>query len=69
MLMSVAETAAFYKVDPATVWRYITQEVDPLPATKVGRSYTLWKSDVIAYQPKIKRRPGPKPRKHPPADA
>lgn len=65
--MSVADAAAFYQVNPATVWRYITQDDDPLPATKVGRSYALWQSDVIAYQPKIKRRRGPKPRKQRPA--
>jgi hypothetical protein len=61
VLMSVAEAAAYYDVDPATVWRYINRDDDPLPAEKVGRSYAIWRSDVIAYAPKAKRKPGPKP--------
>lgn len=62
MLLSVAEAADLLKVDPATVWRYIHLETDPLPAQKVGRAYALWQSDVIAFQPRAKRKPGPKPK-------
>lgn len=66
VLLSVAEAAALLDVNPATVWRYIHLDHDPLPAERVGRAYTLWQSDVLAYQPKANRKRGPKPRR--PAD-
>jgi hypothetical protein len=61
VLISVAEAASILDVNPATVWRYIQLEDDPLPAQKVGRSWALWQSDVVAFKPKAKRTPGPKP--------
>lgn len=64
--ISVVEAAELLDVDRATVWRYITQDSDPLPATKVGHGFVLWKSEVLDYQPKTKRKRGPKPRKHRP---
>lgn len=60
--ISVQEAAALLDVDRATVWRYITLENDPLPATKIGHGYALWRSDVEAFKPRAKRRRGPKPR-------
>lgn len=63
MLLSVAEAADLLSVDPATVWRYIHLDTDPLPAKKVGRAYTLWQSDVLAFKPRANRKRGPKPRR------
>src|SRR5689334_2345439 len=60
VLISVADAATLLGVSRATVWRYIKQEHDPLPADQIGHGFTLWKSDVEAYRPKAKRSPGPK---------
>ncbi len=64
--ISVAEAASLLGVDRATVWRYIKLEGDPLPAQKIGHGYAVWKSDVIAYQPKANRKRGPRGSKNRP---
>jgi hypothetical protein len=65
VLLSVAEAADLLNVDPATVWRYIHLDSDPLPAQKVGRAYTLWQSDVLDFRPRANRKRGPKRRPSP----
>ena len=60
MLVTVAEAAGLLDVNPATVWRYI-QARDLTPA-RPAKPYLLWRSDVLAFKPNAKKRPGPKRR-------
>jgi hypothetical protein len=65
VLISVAEAAELLKVDPATVWRYI--QANDLTPARPAKPYVLWQSDVVAFAPRAKKKPGPKPRKPPAA--
>lgn len=71
--ISVTDAARLLEVDRVTVWRYITLKVDPLPAIRIGHGYILWRSDVEAFRPRVKRkrkrRPAPPQRPPTPAEA